>query len=185
MGDRLQREFYTRSTKIVGKELLGMKLYRKDDKELRKGKIIEVELYKGPEDKAAHTRNGKTGRNAVVWKRGGFVYMYLIYGIHWMLNIVTAREGVPECILIRAIDSSCCIDQVNGPGKLTDYLNIDEDFYGEDLVESNRIWLESNSSSEQSIIKTPRINIDYAGSPWIEKKWRFLLSNYEDKLPSF
>ena len=181
---RIKKDFFLQSTSKVGKELLGKYLVRKlDNGKIKKGKIIETEIYKGPEDNAAHTCSGKTKRNKAVWSRGGALYIYLIYGMHWMLNIVTAGKDIPECVLIRAIASKeIPLERTNGPGKLTKYLEIDKKLYGEDLTKSNKIWLEPEKEKEE-IKSSPRINIDYAGNYWADKNWRFFIKKYEDKLP--
>lgn len=186
MNKKLKKEFFSQSSSKVGKDLLGKYLVRKfkDGKRIE-GKIIETELYKGPEDKAAHTCNGKTKRNRVVWKRGGYLYIYLIYGLHWMLNISTSKDGEPECVLIRAVDTKeFPFKKTNGPGKLTKRFKIDKSFYGEDLTQSNKIWIEDRGEELGKIKKTPRINIDYAGEKWIKKKWRFLIDEYKENLPT-
>ena len=181
MSERLERQFYTRGTLQVAKELLGKKLVKGD----KAGFIVETEAYIGPQDKAAHFYQGKkTERNKVAFKQGGFIYIYLCYGIHWMLNITTDQEK-PECVLVRALEpvdeearklserkegsQLCC----NGPGKLTDWMNLNKDFYGEDLVESERLWLEEGKEIEKDrIVSGPRIGIDYA-EEWVDKEWRF------------
>ncbi len=86
-----------------------------------------------------------------------------------MLNIVCSGAGNPQAVLIRGLES------FDGPGKLTRELEIDGSFYGEDLANSQRIWIESKDNSEQKYITTPRINIDYAGRVWSKKKWRYSL----------
>ncbi|MFW6282728.1 MAG: DNA-3-methyladenine glycosylase [Minisyncoccales bacterium] len=184
MKERIKKDFFLQSSSIVGKKILGKDLVRKlNNGKERRGKIVEIEIYKGPEDKAAHTCNGKTKRNRVVWRRGGFLYIYLIYGIHFMLNISTSQKGNPECILIRAIDSkNVSFKKTNGPGKLTKYLKIDKKFYGEDLSKSKKIWIEGKDKKEK-IEKSVRINIDYAGRYWANKKWRFFIKKYEKGLP--
>ena len=100
---------------------------------------------------------------------GGFVYVYLIYGIYWMLNFVTGEKDNPQAVLIR------CINGYNGPGKLTRKLGIDGSFYGEDLVSSQKIWIEENHIKGK-ITSLPRIGIDYAGEYWKNKPWRFVLN---------
>ena len=96
--------------------------------------------YIGPQDKASHAYNSRiTPRNKVEYLIGGHIYIYLVYGMYWQLNIVTARQGEPECVLIRALD----LDKIaNGPGKVCNYLKLDKSFYQEDLSKSNRICLE-------------------------------------------
>src|SRR6056297_4099562 len=117
---RRDRDYFQRATKEIGKSLLGDYLVV-NSKEKIKAKIVETEIYIGPEDQASHTRNAnKTKRNRIVWKPGGHVYVYLTYGIHWMLNIVTEKENVPECVLIRAVDvDGLKFKKTNGPRKLT------------------------------------------------------------------
>lgn len=176
MAKRLKRKFYTRDTLQVAKDLLGKKLVKGE----KKGKIVETEAYIGPKDKAAHAYQGKkTERNKVVFEKGGLVYIYLCYGIHWQFNITTDKEK-PECVLVRALEpiekiseesQLCC----NGPGKLTEWMGLDKDYYGEDLVESDRLWLERGKQiKKDQIVSDQRIGIDYA-EEWKEKEWRFYI----------
>jgi len=186
MSERLGRQFYTRDTLQVAKDLLGKKLVKGD----KAGFIVETEAYIGPQDKAAHFYQGKkTERNKVAFKQGGFVYIYLCYGVHWMLNITTDKEK-PECVLIRALeplDEKAKIEkEASGPGKLTDWIGLNKDFYGEDLVESERLWLEKGKPAcrqagqikKDRIVSGPRIGIDYA-EEWAEKPWRFYIKDNE------
>jgi len=174
---KLGRRFYNRPTLRVAKELLGKYIVRKIGKKELAGKIIETEAYIGPKDKASHAYGGKiTFRNWVEYLIGGHIYIYLVYGMYWQLNIVTAKEGKPECVLIRALD----IDKLaDGPGKVCCYLKLDKSFNGEDLTKSKRIWLENRGEKIRSsqILATRRIGIDYAGPYWSRRKWRFVLKN--------
>lgn len=179
---RLPREFYTRETLIVAKELLGKYIVRKIGKKELTGKIIETEAYIGPKDRASHAFGGKiTPRNLAEYFEGGHIYIYLIYGIYWQLNISTYKEGKPECVLIRALDlgEKKKNQLTNGPGKLCNYLRLDKSFYGEDLTKSKRIWLEDREEkvSPSQIKRSARIGIDYAGLYWSRRKWRFYLGN--------
>jgi len=179
MAERLERDFYTRDTLQIAKDLLGKYLVKGDNK----GKIVETEAYIGPEDKAAHAYGGKkTERNKIVFEQGGLVYIYLCYGVHWMLNITTDHEK-PECVLIRALEpfneKDCTNKEANGPGKLTDWLGLDKEFNGEDLVKSKRLWLEQGEQiKKDQIISGQRIGIDYA-EEWAEKPWRFYIKGNE------
>lgn len=177
---RLKRSFFTRPTLMVAKDLLGRTLIRRIDGKKLKGKIVETEAYCGPQDKASHVYGGKkTERNKVVFGKSGLIYIYLCYGIHWQMNITTDREK-PECVLIRALEplNSDGIE-ANGPGKLTKWLKLDKDFYGEDLVKSKRIWLTRGEKvDEDEIVSTTRIGIDYAGQ-WAKKPWRFYIKDNE------
>jgi len=178
---RLARGFYTRPTLTVAKGLLGKYIVRKiEGKPRRKasflrGKIIETEAYIGPQDKASHAFGGKiTPRNKAEYLIGGHIYIYLVYGMYWQLNISTSEKGRPECVLIRALD----LDKLaSGPGKVCRYLKLDKSFYGEDLTKSKRIWLEDRGEKIKSsqITSTKRIGIDYAGPYWSKRKWRFVL----------
>lgn len=182
---RVERDYFEKPTIKVAKNLLGAFIIRKVNNQVIKAKIVETEAYIGPQDQASHTRNAKkTKRNKVVWRRGGHLYVYLTYGIHWMLNIVTEKKNIPECVLIRATD----IDQfdfkkTNGPGKLTKRLKVDKSFYGENLIKSKRIWVEDRRDKNFKIIETPRINIDSVGEPWVSKNLRFLIKKYQNNLP--
>ncbi len=172
--NRLQRDFFTCDVLKVAPELLGKNLVRKVDNQIEKYLITEVEAYRGEKDLACHASKGRTPRTEIMYHNGGLVYVYLIYGMYWMLNVVTSVNEIPQAVLIRGIKG------FEGPGKLTKKLNIDKSFYGEDLVNSNRIWIENNEDLEDIKYKTtPRIGIDYAVE-WKHKLWRFILSEKND-----
>jgi DNA-3-methyladenine glycosylase len=168
---RLQKNFFTRDVLEVAPDLLGKYLVRRfDDESIQKYLITEVEAYRGEEDLACHASKGRTPRTEIMYHEGGHVYVYLIYGMYWMLNIVTEIEGNPQAVLIRGIEG------FEGPGKLTKSLQIDKSFYGENLVLSERLWIESPEKSTEIKIKTsPRIGIDYAGEIYKNKLWRYVL----------
>ena len=167
---RLDSEFFLRDVLNVAPDLLECKIVRGfADNKVKKYKIVEVEAYRGEEDLACHASKGRTDRTEIMYHKGGLVYVYLIYGMYWMLNIVCSGAGNPQAVLIRGLES------FDGPGKLSWELEIDGSFYGEDLANSQRIWIESKDNSEQKYITTPRINIDYAGRVWSKKKWRYSL----------
>lgn len=168
-GIRLARDFYIRDVLDVAPELVGKMLsLRGKNGELRKCRITEVEAYRGEEDRACHAFRGRTGRTEVMYHIGGKVYVYFVYGMYWMLNIVTGPENEPQAALIRGVDG------INGPGRLTRELKIDRSFYAEDLVSSDKMWIEDHGISH--VIKTGRrIGISYAGEPWISKLWRFYI----------
>lgn len=185
MKKKITRDFYIRPTLTVAQDLLGKYLVRKEGKKKLVGKIVETEAYIGPDDKAAHTYGGKvTERNKTVFLEGGHVYIYLCYGIHWQLNFTTREDGVPECILVRALepmlenykDPQQFRGLSNGPGKLTRWLRLDKSFDKMDLVKSRSLWLEDweEKVKKSQIVVTKRIGIDYAGA-WAKKPWRFYL----------
>lgn len=180
--NRLGRSFFARPTIEVSKDILGQYIIVGD----KKGKVIETEAYIGPQDRASHAFGGKiTERNRVEYSAAGHVYIYLVYGMYWQLNITTDREGFPGCFLIRAIDCGKDICQTNGPGKLCRHLCLDKSFYGEDVAESPRIWFEKSGPilPQVEISSGPRIGIDYAGPYWAKRKLRFYIKEYEKYLP--
>lgn len=166
---RLPLSFYGRDVLVVAPELLGKKIIRKTATGLSEFLITEVEAYRGIEDQASHARFGKTLRNSVMFESGGILYIYFIYGMYWMVNIVTGLPEEPQAILIRGVHG------INGPGRVARILGIDKSFNRENLVESERIWLEDNPVLP-SIIQKPRFGIDYAGEPWKSMPWRYIMA---------
>ncbi|NLX62811.1 MAG: DNA-3-methyladenine glycosylase [Tissierellia bacterium] len=180
---KLGREFYARDTITVAKELLGNVLVHQVDGVLLKGRIVETEAYLGIEDKAAHSYGGRrTDRIKVMYGPPGHAYVYLIYGMYYLFNIITAKEGVPEGVLIRALEPLENIDKMalnrfkkpydklskyerqnltNGPGKLTRAFKIDKELYGIDLC-GDRLYVEEGTNKDFNIVETTRIGIDYA-----------------------
>jgi len=165
---KLGHGFYERDALIVAADILENKLCWKDESGMVQNKVItDVEIYRGEEDKACHACKGKTKRTNVMYMSGGLVYVYLIYGMYWMLNTVTGREGEPQAILIRGVEG------VDGPGKVGKLLKLDKSFYGEDLVKGERIWIE-DAVRKGDYEELPRVGVDYAGE-WAERLWRFNL----------
>jgi len=169
---KLKRGFFIRDVLKVAPELLGKHLVRKYEDGLVERKLItEVEAYRGEEDMAAHARFGKTERNIVMYEKGGYVYVYLIYGKYWMLNIVTGGSGHPQAVLIRGVEG------ITGPGRVGKWLKLNKSFYGEDLTKNNKLWLEDGVQIRSRDIKRmERVGVDYAGV-WAKKKWRFFIEN--------
>ena len=168
-SNRLGFDFYNRDVLEVAPELVGLTLARSiDEMIVQRYTITEVEAYRGIEDLACHASKGRTSRTEVMFQQGGLVYVYLIYGMYWMLNIVTGEPNNPQAILIRGLDG--CY----GPGRLTKRLSIGKDFYGENLSTSTRIWVEK-SAKPPMIETSTRIGIDYAGNEWASKPWRFFI----------
>jgi DNA-3-methyladenine glycosylase len=165
----LLASFFQRDTFIVGEELLGKILVRFfPDGGEKRYRITDIELYIGEEDEACHAHKGRTKRTEVMYSEGGCLYVYLIYGMYWMLNIVTSSKNSPEAILIRGIE------EIRGPGKVGRILKIDKSFNGEDLEHSSRIWIEDAPHANQ-YKKSKRIGISYAGKEWQDKLWRYTL----------
>lgn len=167
--NKLPDDFFQRDVLEVAPELLGKLLVREfDNGILKKYSITEVEAYRGKNDLACHASKGRTPRTEIMYHTGGHIYMYLIYGMYWMLNIVTSVKDIPQAILIRGIEG------FNGPGKLTKALALDKSFYGQHLNTSENLWIE-NSEIKPDYITTPRIGIDYAGEIWKNKPWRYIV----------
>jgi DNA-3-methyladenine glycosylase len=169
MDNRISKSYFQSNDALyLAKDLIGKTLVRNfGNGEILKARIIETEAYLGPEDLACHASKGKTPRTSIMFEEGGLVYVYLIYGMYWMLNFVTGEKDHPQAVLIRGIEG------IVGPGRIGKQLQLDKTFYGEDLDVSNRIWLE-DSHIEGKILSTPRIGVDYAGEIWKNKPWRFV-----------
>jgi DNA-3-methyladenine glycosylase len=169
--ERLKIELYKQDAVTVAEKLLGKTIVRvNEDNSVSKFKITETEAYLGEEDGACHANKGRTARTDIMYAEGGKLYVYLIYGMYWMLNVVTGSENHPQAVLIRGIDD------IIGSGKVGRKLKIDKSFYGESLIHSSRIWIE-NEDDMVEFITAPRIGIDYAGDEWKLKPWRFILKN--------
>jgi DNA-3-methyladenine glycosylase len=169
MGTRLDRDFYRQDVLEVAPRLLGQHLVSMGEDGSRTSWVItETEAYRGIEDLACHASKGRTARTEVMFGDGGHLYMYLIYGMYWMMNVVTGTEGVPQAVLFRGLR------EISGPGRLTRLIGVDGSYYGEDLVHSGRIWIEW-AGTIPSHTSGPRVGIDYAGAPWKDMPWRFLM----------
>ncbi len=169
MPNRLPSLFFLRDVLEVAPDLLGKTLIRKHDNDpVQRFKITEVEAYSGNGDLACHASKGMTPRTKIMFGKGGVVYVYLIYGMYWMLNFVTGEEGDASAVLIRGLEG------ISGPGRVGKALKLDKTFYGEDLSSSGRIWAEDPGETI-NFTTSPRIGIQYAGEPWVSKPWRFTL----------
>ena len=188
MNRKLPREFYTRSNVVmVARQLLGKLLVVPARNGTRvSGKIVEVEAYRGPQDRAAHSYGGRrTKRTETMYGIGGTAYVFFVYGMYNQFNVVTNVADTPHAVLIRALEPVEGIELMrkrrpgksdhnltNGPGKLCIALGIDRKLDAADLL-SERVWLEDADLSPRSRISSgPRIGIDYA-EEWIDKPWRF------------
>lgn len=169
MNKILDQSFFNRPTLVVAENLIGKFLVNKDNKRIL---ITEVEAYDGPEDLACHASKGKTPRTEIMFDRAGHFYVYLCYGMHWMLNIVTGPKGYPAAILIRGAK------EISGPARLTKFLQIDKSLNKKIAHPDSGLWFEDSNIkiSPKKIQKTPRIGVDYAGPVWSKKKYRFVLT---------
>jgi len=170
----LPQSYFNRPTLVVARSLVGKYLVRENGKGTVAGKIIEVEAYIGTKDKACHASKGRTARTEVLFGPPGMAYVYLIYGMYDMLNVVTERLEVPAAVLVRAIEVDGRL--IDGPGKLCRALEIDRSLHRLDLTQGQSLWFEDRGSrvSRKQVGTFPRIGVDYAGA-WAKKPWRFRL----------
>lgn len=167
--ERIPKSFFQSDVLDVAPNLLGKIIVRHfENGMVKRYRITETEAYRGEEDLACHASKGRTPRTEVMYHAGGQVYVYLIYGMHWMLNFVSNNAGYPSAVLIRGVKG------VSGPGRVGKCLELDLSFYGEDLQNSNRIWLEDDGFIPDKILTSKRIGIDYA-KEWKDKAWRFCM----------
>ncbi|TYB31190.1 MAG: DNA-3-methyladenine glycosylase [Candidatus Mcinerneyibacterium aminivorans] len=193
----LNKKFYRHKTLRVAKNLIGKYLVREIDGKKLRVKIVETEAYLGKSDKASHAfKNKRTDRTKYLYRCGGTVYIYLIYGIYYCLNIVTSSVYKPHSVFIRAAEPIEGIKEMkqfrkknindlkeltNGPSKLCQSLKLDKTFNGKKVYNPDSelvIMSSENVEKNYKINKSPRINIDYAREDK-DKKWRFYLSNSE------
>lgn len=179
----LPASFYQRSVEAVARDLLGQRLVH-GEVVLR---IAEVEAYAGPGDSASHARHGRTARNAVMWGPGGHAYLYLCYGLHWMLNVSTGEPVEASAVLIRGAVVEHGLDVVldrrsamqpskgllSGPGKVGQALALDRSFDGSALFRAGGLELREGPPPER-IEATPRVGIGFATKADQARPWRFL-----------
>lgn len=173
-GTHLTRVFFDRPADRVARELLGaMLVVRGADGRATRHVVHETEAYLGAHDLACHGTRGMTARNAVMFGPAGCWYVYLCYGMHWMLNIVTSAEGVPAAVLVRGAGA------FTGPGRVTKGLGIDRGFDGRPATRATGLWFETGVAVPGRLVaRTPRIGVGYAGA-WAEKPLRFVVDPAE------
>jgi DNA-3-methyladenine glycosylase len=191
-GKKLGKNFYSRDVLVVAKELLGKILVKNDARYPLAGKIIEVEAYHGDFDEAAHSFRGITKRTEVMFREGGYLYVYFTYGAHHCCNVVTGKKGQGTAVLIRAIEPISGTEKMiknrfgrnlitekekynltSGPGKVCDAFNITKEHYGIDLTGEKIFILSKSAVKESGIGISKRIGI----SKSIELEWRFFIKN--------
>ncbi len=167
------KEFRSRRTLEIARRLLGKYLVRETPRGRVAAMITEVEAYQGEEDRACHARFGRTARSAVLYEAGGVWYVYLCYGVHEMLNLVTGPRGRPAAVLIRGIAGA------SGPGLVTRALGIDRRLNGLPAAPGSGLWIEDRGLRipRSAIQATPRIGVAYAGPVWAGKPWRLVLTD--------
>jgi DNA-3-methyladenine glycosylase len=174
---KLPREFYDRDTVIVAQELLGKLLVHHSRGVERIGRIVEVEAYLGPHDLAAHSAKGLTERTKPMFGPPGHAYVYLIYGIHHCMNIVTERAGHASAVLLRAVEPVKNIKgRTQGPGLLCRAMEIDRRLNAHDLLSDDLFIAAPEQVEKFSIAKCPRIGVDYA-KHWAKRHLRFYIKD--------
>ncbi|HUI88503.1 MAG TPA: DNA-3-methyladenine glycosylase [Anaerolineales bacterium] len=186
----LPRSFYNRRTLTVARELIGARLVRNLRGQKLVGVIIETEAYISEKDLACHAKAGRTPRTQVMYGEPGHAYVYFTYGNHWMLNVVTEREGFPAAVLIRAVQPIEGVEIMSrrrhgrdtlGPGKLTQAMGITKSENQVDLAEANgSLWIEEGIDIPKShVTKSPRVGLYSVPEPWKSKPWRFVVKGWK------
>lgn len=167
----LSPKFFNRDTLVVAEDLLGKFVVRQIGQKKISLMITEVEAYDGPLDKASHASRGQTLRNQVMFGPAGRLYIYLVYGFHFMLNVVTGSKSYPAAILIRGVTG------ITGPGRVSKALKIDKSCNTKIVAPATGLWFEDlgEKISAKKIKRLPRIGVAYAGPVWSAKKYRFQL----------
>ena len=169
-----RKDFVNRNAEELAPWLLGKFICHKQGDTVIRLRITETECYLGESDTACHASKGKTKRNAPMYLQGGYLYVYLCYGIHNLINIVSGEENSPEAVLIRGVEGA------TGPGRASKALNIDVSFSGYDLCDGGEIWIE-NSDDIAMYTTAKRVGIDYASEKDRNRLWRFIINKYSDK----
>ncbi len=187
---RLNRAFFDRPTVQVARELLGARLVHVENGRRLAGIIVETEAYCGEKDLGCHAKAGRTRRNEPLYGPPGHAYVYFTYGMHWLFNCVTRPEGTPEAVLIRAIEPTEGLNEIqarrdgqpqplwtNGPAKLTQALGIDARHNRLDLTRKDAtIFLEEGIYIPKKLVTVgPRVGLFTVPEPWKSRPWRFLV----------
>ena len=175
-GFIVDASFFERDTTQVARELLGKLLVREFDGERLWGRLIEVEAYLGPDDLAAHSKGGRrTARTEVMYGPAGHAYVYFTYGMHWCLNFVTREAGMPQAVLVRALEPGPGVGRSGGPGLLTRALNIDRALNGSPLRPPD-LYLVDDGAPKRRVFVTPRIGVQGTGR-WEKRRLRFCVDS--------
>jgi len=187
-GERIGREFFSRSTLEVARDLLGACLVRVENGRRLAGLIVETEAYRGEEDLGCHARAGRTPRTQVMYGPPGHAYIYFTYGMHWLLNFVTEKQDFPAAVLIRALQPLEGLEVIaarragqppprwtDGPAKLTQALGIDGKLNGIDVcAPESSIFVEYGHPVPAASVTTgPRVGLNSVPEPWKSVPWRF------------
>jgi DNA-3-methyladenine glycosylase len=167
-GAVLLPSFFDRPAQSLARELIGATLVRRFGLSEGRFAITETEAYLGPHDLACHSARGRTPRTEVMFGQPGNFYIYRVYGLHLMLNIVAGPRGAGAAVLIRSAGAIC------GPGRLGKALALSMDLNGMMAAPASGLWLEKGLSGSLKMTATPRIGIEYAGARWARRKLRFV-----------
>lgn len=174
---KLPRSFFDRDTTLVARELLGKHLVHVVAGVSRVGRIVETEAYLGPHDLAAHSARGLTPRTRVMFGPPGHAYVYLIYGMHWCMNVVTEAEGHASAVLLRALQPVANLEgRTQGPALLCKAMGITGALTGHDLMSDDLFVVDPGPEPPVNIVKRPRIGVDYAGR-WARRLLRFYIKD--------
>lgn len=166
----LDQEFFARPATDLAPLLLGKWLCRRVGNVVLRRRITETECYFGEEDTACHAHKGRTPRTDTLYSEGGVTYVYLCYGIHSLLNVVTGAKNHPEAVLIRGVEGA------SGPGRVTKALGITCADNRLPLICESGIWLEDDGTSTPAFVSLPRVGIDYATKEDRERPWRYVVT---------
>jgi DNA-3-methyladenine glycosylase len=173
--EKLPRSFYDRETALVARELLGCHLVHVVAGVPRVGRIVEIEAYLGPHDLAAHSAKGITPRTRILFGPPGYAYVYLVYGMHWLMNVVTEHEGHGAAVLLRALEPVQNLElRTSGPGLLCRALQIDSSLNGHDLLSDDFFIAPPPVAQHFEIVARPRIGVAYSGV-WAHELLRFYI----------
>jgi DNA-3-methyladenine glycosylase len=172
---RLPRSFFDRDTELVARELLGCLLVHRSEGVERIGRIVETEAYLGVDDLAAHSSKGITPRTRIMFGPAGYAYVYLIYGMHHCVNVVTGPAGEGTAVLLRALEPVQNLHgKTSGPALLCKAMDIDRRLNGHDFCSDELHMLARPAGHAVSVVERPRIGVDYAGD-WAARPLRFYL----------
>lgn len=168
---KLNDDFFHRDCLELAPDLVGKVLVRRlDSGEEIRVRITETEAYRGVEDKACHASKGRTPRTEILYRESGIIYVYLCYGMHWLMNVISGEKEQPQGVLFRAGEG------FEGPARLTKRLQIDKSFNGGSFSDNEKLWIEDDGK-RFNLRTDKRVGIDYAGEEWAAKPWRFILDS--------
>jgi DNA-3-methyladenine glycosylase len=175
-GRVLDASFFERETREVARDLLDKVLVRELDGQVLWGRLVEVEAYLGPDDLAAHSRGGRrTARTEVMFGAPGHAYVYFTYGMHWCLNFVTREAGVPQAVLVRALEPGPGVGRCSGPGLVTRALQIGRALNGAELRPPD-LYVVDDGAAPRRVFVTPRIGVQGTGR-WEKRLLRYAVDS--------